>query len=232
MKKSLLFTALIPSLFFAKIYSTETIKPQELIKKTKQPSIKFVCTAAIIPNNYDNRKQQYIKSLLLLKGHGIDAYLIESCQKGPTFLDEYCNHVCYSHTQNPRYLNYGINEALSLISGLKFFGFDPDDTVIKFTGRYSLESDEFVQLVKNNADADAIVRSWDEGNAYTALFAIKLKYFLDFLENNIDYEEMHQKSTPFEYFFGAYITKMRKRGAKIVYLPRVYDYLPIWTPHR
>lgn len=192
----------------------------------------LVCTAAIIEKNCEERKKQYIESLILLKKHGCNPHVIESCQQGPTFLDEYCDHVCYTQSNNPTYTNYGINEAISLNIGLRYFNFDPEDIIIKFTGRYSLISDEFIKLVENNLDADAIVRAWNDGDAYTALFAIKLKYFLDFLSNNINFEMMEHRHTPFEHFFGAYITKMRTQGAKIIYLERVYDYLPIWTSHR
>lgn len=201
-------------------------------KQTKQPTIRFVCTAAIIPRNYEERKKQYVKSLCLLKKYGIEPYLIESCATGPTFLDQYCSRICYTKTNNPALSNYGINEAISLLVGLKYFNFSPDDIIIKFTGRYSLESDEFIELVKKNPKADAIVRAWNDGDAYTALFAIKLKYFFDFLENDIDFNSMAQKNIPLEHCFGKYITKIRNQGANIIYLKRLYDYLPTCFPSR
>lgn len=107
-----------------------------------------------------------------------------------------------------------------------------EDMIIKFTGIYTLEKDEFVILVKNNLHTDIIARLWEDGSAYTALFAIKLNLFLDFLENHINFDEMHQKHIPLENYFGAYIKKLHDQGAKIVYLKRIYDYLPIWTSHR
>ncbi len=205
--------------------------------RTKQKqTIRIVCTAALIPQKYEERKRQYIRSLKKLKEMGYDPYVIEPCQKGPTFLDEYCNHVCYTQSNNPAWArgkgNYGINEAISLNIGLQYFNFDSEDIIIKLTGRYTLEKDEFIRLVENNSQADAVVRAWNEGDAYTGLFAIRLKYFIDFLNNGINIAEMERGPIPLEHFFGAYITKMRKKGAKVFYIPRVYDYLPIWTPHR
>ena len=195
--------------------------------------IKIVCTAAIIPQQYELRKQQYIKTLNKLKSYGYASYVIESCQSGPTFLDSVCNHVCYTQSNDLAYINNkGMNEAISLQIGLKQFNFDPEDIIIKLTGRYSLETDEFITLIRTNPDADAFVRAWNSNDAYSGLFALRLKYFLDFLDIYIN---SGQPTLAFEHALGLYITKMQKIGTKIVYLPRVYSYLPvcsIFLPHR
>lgn len=198
---------------------------------SSKKKIHFVCTAALIPQNYEARKNQYIESLLLLKKYGCDVYVIESCQSGPTFLDEYCDHVCYTQSNNSMYINKGLNEAISLKIGLRFFDFGADDMIIKFTGRYSLKSDEFIRLVENNPEVDAVVRAWADNDAYSVIFALKLKYFLEFLDNEMIYEYMERLNWGFEHVFGTYITELRMRGAQIHYLPRVYDYLPVSMPN-
>ena len=200
--------------------------------------IKFVCTAALIPKEYESRKNQYINSLTLLNKYNCDLYVIESIANGPTFLDDYCKNVCYTHSNNTSILNRGINEAISMKIGLKYFNFEPGTMVIKFTGRYQLKSDEFIKFVAEHMDADVIARAWKDNDAYTALFAMKIEYFLDFLDNYIDYQKWISYSasvfpTPFEIYFGSYITKIKKEGAKIVYLEKLYDYMPIWAyPYR
>lgn len=218
----------IKSILFALL----SLCPANLLYGKRNESIKILCTAALIPNDYESRKNQYIQSLLLLKRHGCDPYLVESVAPGPTFLDEYCNHVCYTHSNNTTFKSKGLNEALSMLIGLKKFKFDPNDTIIKFTGRYQLASDEFIRLAEDNPDADAIVRAWNTWDAYTALFAMKTKYLLDFLENYIDYKKLHYVDFCIEHLFGSYIEKMKQEGAKIIYIPRVYDYLPIATATR
>lgn len=198
----------------------------------KDNSIKILCSAALVPPSADHhqdvsRKEAYAKSLNTLKRYGLETYVVESIASGPTYLDEYCNHVCYTQSNNAFIRNHGINEAVSMLIGLKHFNFKPDDMIIKLTGRYSLESDEFIRLVQYNSDVDAIVRAWSENDVYTVLFAIRAKYFLDFLDNYINFQRMYQENIALEHLFGAYITKIRNEGARIIYLPRVYDYLPV-----
>lgn len=193
--------------------------------------IKIVCTAALTSRNYEERKQQYIKSLSLLNYYALDPYFIESLAHGPTFLDEYCNHVCYTQSNDASLVNYGINEVVALQIGLKHFNFDPETIIIKLTGRYPLESDEFVRYVENNFDADAIVKTWDEGTyACTGLFAMRLNYFLDFLNHHVNYQIMEEYLIPLEYYFATYISKIEREGAKIVYLPKMYDYIYMPPP--
>lgn len=194
---------------------------------------RIVCTAALIKEDYEARKTQYINGLTMLQKYGYETYVFESCAKGPTFLDKLCNKVYYTQTNNPKYKNKGINEALSLLVGFKKFNFDSEDMIIKFTGRYMLQTDEFLKLVdQSNIDADVFVRTWNETNAYTALFAMRMKYFLDFLNTCIDSEVMESDWIGIEQRFGEYITKIKKQGVKVVHLKQVYSYLPIATPDR
>ncbi len=203
-----------------------------LCNETKN-EIRIVCSAAIIPQHYESRKQQYLKTLNKLKSYGYTSYVVESCQSGPTFLDTACDNVCYTQSNNPDYINNkGMNEAISLQIGLLQFNFNPEDMIVKLTGRYCLETDEFLKLIQENPNADAFLRAWGEGDAYSGLFALKLTYFLDFLNNYINSD---QTTLAFEHALGAYITNMKKQGLKIVYLSKVYDYLPvcsIFLPNR
>ncbi len=191
-------------------------------------NIKILCTAAITTQNYEQRKQQYIRNLILLKRYGCEIYVVESCQQGPTFLDDYCNNVCYTNSNNPS-ITKSYNEALSMNIGLNYFKFGPEDMIIKVTGRYALETDEFIRLVSNNSDADAIIRAWNQHDAYTGIYAIRAKYFSDFLNNHyLNYMDIPEKQYyAIEHGLGNYVTIMAAKGLKIVYLPRVYDYLPI-----
>jgi hypothetical protein len=156
--------------------------------------------------------------------------MVESCQKGPTFLDDHCENVCYTQSNIYEHAvglgNYGINEIISIKIGLEHFEFDPNDMIIKFTGRYRLETTEFIDYVNNNLDADAVIRIWPEHNyAYTSLFAMKMHRFTEFL-NTVDYEAMKQDIS-FEQILAHYIKKIESQGAHIIYWPKIYDYLPL-----
>jgi hypothetical protein len=186
--------------------------------------IKILCTSALTSKHYELRKQEYIRALSLLKGYGLDPYLVEAIASGPTFLDEHCNHVLYTRSNNFSLRNYGINEAVSMRIGLEHFNFDPETIIIKITGRYPLESDDFLQLVEENLDADVIAKTWHENDVCTGLFAIRQKYLLDFLRN-LDLKQMERQWTPIEHLFGAYITKIEKDGAKVIHMEKMYDYI-------
>ena len=204
------------------------------IQLLTKPNIKILCTAALIPNAYLDREQQYIHSLSIFKKHGLSVYMVESCQQGPTNLDLHCDNICYTKTQLPEYAygvgNYGINEALSLAKGLEYFAFDDEDIIIKFTGRYEFKDTSFLNLVNKNLDADVVARIWSNGDVYTALFAIKAKYFKDFL-NTIDYNAM-KNGKNLEHCFGKYIAKLQKEGKNIVPWDRIPSYLPTWQGSR
>ncbi len=199
--------------------------------------IKVLYTSAIIPKDYESRKECYIRNLQLLKQYGCDVYVVESCQTGPTFLDEFCDHVCYTQSNDPTALP-SYNEAHSMAIGLQHFNFDPDEMIIKVTGRYVLEKDEFISLVRNNLDADVIARKWDdliyEGgvqpDAYTGCFAAKTRCLYGILDNYFK-----RSSAPYkvgsefhlyaiEWALGDYIVE-NENSKKIVYLPKLYDYL-------
>ena len=117
------------------------------------------------------------------------------------------------HAYSTGIRNYGINEAIALDIGLKYFKFDPDDLIIKFNARYTLKNDEFIRLAINNQEFDAIVFNMTHGRKYTALFALKLKYLLDFLDNRINFETM-KKDRPFECEFFDYIEYLSKKMQK------------------
>ena len=183
--------------------------------------IKFVCTAALVPGEYESRRQQYIASFELLNKYGCDLYVIESIANGPTFLDDYCKNVCYTHSNVPL-KSKSYNEATSLSIGLKQFNFKPGTMIIKLTGKYPLKTDEIIQLVRNNPDADAFVKPYTDYYTFTYLFAIRIEYLMDFLENNINYPQMMYDAKCLEMFFDDYIKKIQGQGAKIVYLPKMY----------
>jgi hypothetical protein len=210
--------------------TSQKIVPAAL--QLKHPvSIKIFCTAALTAYDYAPRMRQYMRSLETLINYGFEPYIVESCSpQSPTFLDNYSKHVLYTKSNNPTHSKSG-NEAHSMLIGLKHFNFDPEDMIIKLTGRYTLESDEFIRLVAKNLDADVIIRAWNDSDAYTGLFAMRAKYLMDFIYG-LDIERMGKQPIAIEHAIGAYVTKMRQDGKKVIYLARVYDYLPICTVHR
>lgn len=203
----------------------------------KQKNIKVLFTAAIISGDSEyvaKRKSDYIENLEKLRSYGCEVYVVESCSQGTTYLDDYCDHVCYTNSNDPN-RSKSNNEIVSMRIGLDYFNFNPDDIIIKITGRYVLQTDEFIRLVEKNRDADVIARIWDPEDAYTGLLAVKTGVFLDFIDNyylsQVDDPKYSQPIVPnygnlaFEHAFARYI-HLNLANLKIVLWPRLYDWIP------
>ena len=92
--------------------------------------LRIVCTAALLQDKFEMRKNEYIKCFQILAMYGYkNPYIIEALKgKGPTFLDRYSSNVFYSkaHDFNVKDIrNKGINEARTLLDGFKHFNFHP-----------------------------------------------------------------------------------------------------------
>jgi hypothetical protein len=179
--------------------------------------IKIICTAAILPQDYNRRKQEYINGINQIKKFGFMPYIVESCQLGPTFLEGLSDRVWYSHTNDYTIKNKGVNEAKSL---LNFFEhncqlFNDEDLIVKVTGRYYLINDFFLQSVVQRSEYDAFVKdvaklyghNWLD--IFTACFAMKYKYLIEFLRQ-LNFEEMEKKSLCIEWKLGDYIASKKE----------------------
>lgn len=192
----------------------------------KEGQIRIVCTSALIPLNYEMRKEEYITTIKMLKGYGYDPYFFEACHPAsPSFLDEYVRNICYSNVNDYRLINKGVNEATSMMVGFKQFHFDDNDMIVKLTGRYRLDSRDFLQLIEDHPEVDAFVRC-DEGypkplgKVFTGAFAIRYKLFKEMLEN-LDLVKMEEQLIDIEVEVANFAQKLTARGAKVMYLEKI-----------
>lgn len=186
-------------------------------------SVRIALTAALVENYADFRKQQYIDAITILFKYGYtDLYIVEAIRKqGPTFLEDFSNHVFYSTLNDPTLRNHGINEAKTLMEGCRYFNFDPEDMIIKFTGRHRIMSDYFLKIVENNPDYDAFVKVNEDGNVFTLGFAMKYKYMKEMYET-MDYNGLNEHMIPIEYRVGDYIKRKKSEGNfKVYYLDKL-----------
>ena len=77
-----------------------------------------------------------------------------------------------------------MKEFISLKYLVQNMDINDNTWIIKTSGRYLLEDDTFVTLVKNtNNSTEAIIRSCDnDTQIYTFLFAMRWKFFKEFYE--------------------------------------------------
>lgn len=184
--------------------------------------IKIIYTSALIPDKFQERKQEYIKSLEIIKklGYINDTYVVESGFKSDkSFFELYCPNIFYSGTNDTTIKKVkSVNEARALISAFKHFSFDDEDFLVKITGRYLFNKDSIFQFLQSHHGVDAVVswRSNEKKIFQTGCFVLRGKYFKDWL-NQIDLVKMKI----IECELTDYIEKMRSNGAKIVILDKI-----------
>jgi|ERR1700733_2875202 len=188
-----------------------------------EAKIQVICTAALADSYYEFRKQQYIDAFTILAKYGYsNIFIVEALKKhGPTFLDDYSKHVFYATLNDPSLRNQGINEAITLLEACEHFNFEPEDMIIKFTGRHKLISDYFLKIVENNPEFDAFVKVNEDENVFTLGFAMKYKYLKEMYQT-IDYAGLNEHMIPIEYRVGDYIKRKKREGNfKVYYLDKL-----------
>lgn len=189
--------------------------------------IRIICTAALTDAHFEFRKKQYIHAFETLKSYGYeDFYIIEACKKyGPSFLNDYSKNVFYAQTNDLTLKNNGINEAKTLLEGCKYFNFDPDDIIIKLTGRHSLLSDFILKTVESHPEIDAFIKVNENENVFTVGFAIRYKYLKEMYEQ-MDYASAERFMTPIEYKVGDYFRSKKTAVPllKVFYLNKLDIY--------
>lgn len=190
-----------------------------------QSKVRIVLTAALVPSYYEVRKKQYIESLSLLSTYGYNnPYIIEAVKKqGPTFLDEYSINVFYATVNNSQAKNHGANECRSFLQGLVHFNFEPDDIIVKLTGRYNLLSDNFIKLIKNNPEHDMFIKPFGYAPGLcSACFAMRYKHLITML-NNLNYTAMDNNTTYLEREIEQYVKAAEKENILKVWYVKSLD---------
>jgi len=166
---------------------------------------RVLCTSALLVNNFETRKLEYITSLEFLSARDYKPYVVEAiAQKGPTFFEDFTDQIFYSRVNNPGLQNKGVNEARSIMAALEHFNFKDNDMILKLTGRYLFNSDSFLRLVENNCDVDAFIKKDEYGQVFTGCFAMRCKYFKDMLRQ-LDLERMESSMISIEREVANYI---------------------------
>lgn len=179
--------------------------------------IHIVCTAALIPMKYERRKNQYIRSFNRLIEFGYHPYIVEPCEQGPTFLEDYSKHLFYSRSNDLSLKNKGINESVSILKAFNAWDFDEHDIIIKLTGRYFFLSDAFIRLLEDNEELMGAAKFepfYNIDAALTGCFALRFDLFKEMLAS-FDYEKMEKESICIEHEVGPYMNTLAARGFNI-----------------
>ena len=184
-------------------------------------NIHVICTAALIEDQFQMRQQEYEKALTSLVQFGLHPYIFESVSEGNTFLENFSHHVAYTKTNDITLHNKGVNEARSMIEGIKYVDFLPDDMIVKVTGRYFFENDKFIKLIEQHPEIDVFVRRNNQNVTFTGCFAMRFRYLHQFLLQ-LDLENMENRMIGLEHEFGNYIQKLQASGANVVTVDHIH----------
>ncbi|HEX2978594.1 MAG TPA: hypothetical protein VHO47_05725 [Candidatus Babeliales bacterium] len=188
--------------------------------------VKILLTAALAATHYEIRKEQYIESLVRLSALGYkDVYVVEALMKnGPTFLDNYSKNIFYSQKNNSSWIYPGANEGITMLDALNHFNFDPDDMIIKMTGRYYLITDSFFKLVQNNIEKyDVFVKPnlHTPGDIATACFAMRCRDLKEMLDS-FDFNWVGTSYFSIELLVGRYIALKSNEGKlRVLYVDKL-----------
>lgn len=132
--------------------------------------------SALIHDQEELRKEEYLKGYYTLKDYGFNPWIIEATNISCSFYDTISDRVLYPQTNNPNLKNKGVNEVQSFKTVLSKLPFNDDDIVVKLTGRYLLYEPFFLELIKGNPQYDSYVK-WIDDQIFTGCFALKWKHF-------------------------------------------------------
>lgn len=141
--------------------------------------IYVLITTALIENNYEIRKQHYIKGINSIlekcQGKNYKFVIVEGNGKRPTFLDDFGVDVLYTENNikmfNP---NYGSMELRDILEFIDKYNVSDEDFIIKVTGRYYLDDPcPFFDQIDKNYD---IVMKTEIGKC-SSLIGMRCKYF-------------------------------------------------------
>ena len=173
--------------------------------------IVIVCTAAVLDDNYEIRKQEYIQAIEKIKQFGFKPYIVESCKRELTFLDTLSDRVWYAKTNDFRLKNKGVNEAKAMLDFFEHNEFNDDDIIVKVTGRYLFIDDSFLEYIKSHVEYDAFVKDvckriiiGHQGDIFTGCFAMKHKYLIGFLKQ-LHLQKMEEEMACIEWELADYV---------------------------
>jgi hypothetical protein len=192
------------------------------IFKLMKRKIHVVCTAAIIPIKVEERRDQYVRALSRVVEFGYHPYIVESCVTGPTYLDDWSKHVLYTQTNDTSLNNKGVNEFTSMLHAFNTWNFNDDDIVVKLTGRYFFQTDEFIRFLEDADDIDCAAKfvtvaaglPTEVDAVLTGCFAMRFGLFKQML-NFFDYDELEREMLCVEHVVGPYLNKLTENGVTV-----------------
>lgn len=147
------------------------------------------------------RRNEYyiaIANLLYLLPPEIQPIIVENSCVDKSCLDIFKCPIVYTQNNKPliqgdKLMHKGYNEMLDINYVIEKFNIQPNELIVKLTGRYLLFQPDFFNTVLANPDKDCFFRQYnvctyakDDISIVMGLFALRCKYFKVFEYKNHD----------------------------------------------
>lgn len=158
----------------------------------------LIITTSIINKNDDNARDRYIMNhreeryrecirsvvRVVENNENIKVIIVENNGSRSTYLDGLGCEVLYTNNNEIRYAHKGLNELLDIKEVIERYNIKDEDMVIKLTGRYKMQDETFVRLVKENVERyDAFVKFYNvcthefmQNDSVLGLYGMRCKY--------------------------------------------------------
>lgn len=152
--------------------------------------------------NPEQRKQEYCHAITTSLSHlppHIIPIIVENNGERPTYLDDFWHngaHVPVIYTRNNAngYSNKGMIEVLDIKEVIQRCHIHADDTIIKLTGRYTVQSSLFYKEVLSYPEVDAFVKfygvcsmTFDPHESVLGLYAVRVSLLLGWSHLTMNY---------------------------------------------
>jgi hypothetical protein len=148
--------------------------------------MKVIYTSALIPNKFEERKNDYINSYneLIKYIPQNNIFIIESFSSDISFFNKLGSEVFVSNTHDSTLKNKGVLEIKAMLSFFENNKFNDNDLVMKLTGRYRINDDYFIKLPEDAKNFDFYGKLIDNSTQiFTGCFIAKYSLIIEFLKS-------------------------------------------------
>lgn len=163
--------------------------------------MKIIFTMASINNDYEKRKEECVESYNVLKSYGLNPIVVECFQHDKNMCYIQPDFITNTHTNSN---NKGYLECIAIKKLLSEIVVDENEDIVKITGRYIMESNNFFNIV-NESESDTCCKTVDDNTQmFFGLFSSKYNILNSFL-NKCDLDHMNRNMINVEKYYFDYI---------------------------
>jgi hypothetical protein len=180
--------------------------------------MKIIMTSALISDQFENRKQDYIESYesLIKFIDPKNIFLLECFSSKEHFLENYSKNIYYSNTHNTTFKNKGVLEILCMKKFLQNNTFDDEELLLKITGRYKLLNSNLFNIINEHPTYDFYGKKIEK-QIFCGCYIIKTKILYQFL-SEADLDHLETTMTNIEKYLFNFL---QRKSIKSFFIPEL-----------